>query len=115
MPRLKLSAVAVERIMAPTQKPREEHFDTILPGFALRVTDKGSKSWVLFCRTKGRLRRYTIGGYPAFGLAEARRVAREAPQEVAMGNDPAAEKAQRRTGREPEMPDTLYQRRSCVY
>jgi integrase len=92
MPKRKLTAAAVEKIGAP-KKGRIEYFDTVLPGFALRITDKGSKSWVLFYRIGGRQRRLTIGKYPAFELADARQEAREALQLVEKGQDPAIVKA----------------------
>jgi len=63
MPRKKLTDLFVERI-APPSKGRLEYFDTTFPALALRVTDTGHKSWSLFYRTAGRLRRYTIGNYP---------------------------------------------------
>ena len=59
-----LTAAAVQRIKPPA-KGQVEHFDAVLPGFALRVTSKGHKSWVLFYRVHGKQRRQTIGSYPA--------------------------------------------------
>ena len=98
MPRAKLTAVSVERFKAPANG-RIEYFDQVLPGFALRITHKGAKSWVVFYRHGGRLRRMTLGSYPALGLADARDHARQALQQAAKGNDPAAERAQRRSSR----------------
>ena len=96
MPRIKLTAIAIERLKGP-ESGRVEYFDLTLPGFALRITDKGSRSWVVFYRNGGRLRRMTIGSYPALGLADARMAAREAMQAAARGNDPAMERAAKRT------------------
>ena len=108
MARIKLTAAAVVRMRAPATG-RVDCFDTVLPGFMLRVTDKGSKSWSVVYRMPGnpKLRRYTIGSYPAFSLVEARTAAREALQMVATGTDPAAEKARQRRRIEPERPDTF--------
>ncbi len=44
-------------------------------------------------RHEGRPRKYTIGTYPAIGLATARELARDALEKVARGTDPAAVKA----------------------
>ena len=96
MPRMKLTAIAVKHLKAP-ESGRVEYFDLTLPGFALRITEKGSRSWVVFYRSGGRLRRMTIGSYPALGLADARMAAREAMQAAARGNDPAMERAAKRT------------------
>jgi integrase len=80
-------------------KPREkryEVFDTDVPGLAMRVTPKGHKSWTLFYRHHGRLRRYTIGDYPDKTLAEARRIATRERGRIVDGADPAGEKKDER-------------------
>ncbi|MCZ6665155.1 MAG: integrase arm-type DNA-binding domain-containing protein, partial [Gammaproteobacteria bacterium] len=92
MPSQKLTAAGVERIRPP-KTGRKEYFDSVLPGFALRVTDKGRKSWCVMYRIDGRLRRLTLGGYPALGLADARKGAREALLSVSRGTDPVEAKA----------------------
>ena len=74
MPRKKLTDLFVDRI-APPAIGRLEYFDTTFPALALRVTDTGHKSWSLFYRAAGRQRRYTIGSYPAFNPAAARKAA----------------------------------------
>lgn len=102
MPKRKLTAASVEKL-APPKKGRTEYFDIVLPGFALRVTDKGSKSWVYFYRIHGRQRRMTIGSYPAFDLAQAREEARAAQREVEKGNDPAGTRVEARR----QKPDTV--------
>jgi hypothetical protein len=75
---------------------RIEYWDAALPGFGLRVTEKGAKSWTVLYRLHGRLRRSTLGGYPALPLAEARDRARDVLREVDKGNDPAIAKAEER-------------------
>jgi integrase len=104
MPRKKLTDLFVERV-APPAKGRLEYFDTTFPALALRVTDNGHKSWSLFYRTAGRLRRYTIGNYPAFDPAAARKAASAALHRVEAGGDPAEEKRQRRLAPKPTADD----------
>tara|TARA_Y100000031_G_scaffold148940_1_gene185950 strand:+ start:675 stop:1919 length:1245 start_codon:yes stop_codon:yes gene_type:complete len=91
MPKLKLTAAAVERIK-PTPDKQVEYFDALTPGFALRVSPKGAKSWIMFYRLGGKLRRLTIGRFPALSLADARTKAGEAVDQVDNGIDPAREK-----------------------
>ena len=79
-----------------------EYFDTTFPGLALRVTGTGHKSWSIYYWVAGRHRRYTIGPYPAFKPADARRAASEALHRVEAGGDPAEEKRTRRTAQPPE-------------
>lgn len=102
MPKRKLTAAAVEKL-GPPESGRIEYFDTLLRGFALRITARGSKSWVLFYRVHGRQRRMTIGSYPMFDLSEAREEARKALQLVEKGQDPAAIREEQRRKR----PDTV--------
>src|SRR5690349_12413101 len=98
----KLTDLFVERVPAPS-RGRIEYFDAGFPGLALRVTDKGRKSWSLFYRFNGRLRRFTIGAYPAIKPAQARREAITALERVRQGIDPAEEKRTRRGTLSPEV------------
>ena len=59
MPTRKLTDLFVQRAKAPA-RGRIEYFDAAVPGLALRVTAKGSKSWCTFYRFNGRLRRFTM-------------------------------------------------------
>ena len=74
MPTKKLTDLFVERAKPPATG-RVEYFDAAFPGLALRITANGSKSWCTFYRFNGRLRRFTIGAYPAIKPAQARREA----------------------------------------
>ncbi len=91
MPKLKLTAAAVERIK-PTPDKQVEYFDSLTPGFALRISPKGAKSWVMFYRIGSKLRRLTLGRFPALSLADARAKAGEAVDQADEGIDPAREK-----------------------
>jgi Arm DNA-binding domain len=95
MPTKKLTDLFVERAPVPACG-RTEYFDAGFPGLALRVTDNGRKSWSVFYRFHGRLRRFTIGRYPAIKPAQARREATLALERVRQGIDPADEKRARR-------------------
>ena len=75
---------------------RFEVFDTKLPGFGVRVFPSGIKSFILFYRHQGRLRRLTLGRYPVVSLADARRMAFEALGRVTRGSDPQREKQDER-------------------
>jgi integrase len=98
VPRKKLTDLFVERAPTPA-KDRVEYFDTTFPALALRVTSSGHKSWSLFYRNSGRLRRYTIGNYPAFD--PARTSPSTALHRLAEGIDPGEEKRVRRNAPKP--------------
>jgi len=69
-------------------KQRVEVWDERIPGFGLRVSPGGNKTFVLVYRHRGRACRKTLGRYPTLPLAEARRMARAALGDLARGIDP---------------------------
>lgn len=101
MPRRALTAAAVDRIKPPS-KGQVDHFDKGFPGLALRVSYAGGKSWVFFYRIGGRLRRMTLGTYPALTLADARETWREARRDAAVGRDPAQARKRGKSGHDFE-------------
>lgn len=85
--------VALTDRFCSTVKPlgvRTDFFDETVPGLALRVTEKGHRSWsYLFTSPRdGKRARATIGTYPATTLAAARGKALEARGHVEAGKDP---------------------------
>ncbi|MGO9264366.1 MAG: tyrosine-type recombinase/integrase [Candidatus Binataceae bacterium] len=89
-----LTAAFIESIK-PTDK-RADYWDKKLPGFGLRVTENGVKTWTAMYRHGRRLRRLTIGGYPAISLADARDAAKRALRDAQLGADPASAKREAR-------------------
>ncbi len=93
MPKVQLTTAAVERFKA-APGVRTEYFDKLLPGFALRVSGPspsnpaGAKSWVVFYRFGGKLRRDTIGKWPILELGEAQEKARKLLAAVSENRDP---------------------------
>lgn len=86
-----LTDVAIRRLKPP-ERGRREVWDAALPGFGVRVTENGRRTFVLMTRLRGRPLRLTFGAWPATSLADARDRAREALQECARGGDPRVEK-----------------------
>lgn len=94
MPKVKLTDrfVAAAKPAAPGK--RVDYHDTVVPGLALRLTDRGHRSWVLhgrFPRTPEIASRLHVGNYPAVGLDDARTTARAWQQMAAQGKDPRTE------------------------
>lgn len=49
-----------------------DYWDPALPGFGLRVSQGGTRAWVIMVRQAGRKRRITLGSYPRISLTDAR-------------------------------------------
>ena len=96
-----LTALTDLSIRKLTARPDErvEVFDSKLPGFGLRIFPSGVKSFVVFYRHQGVLRRVTLGRYPVLSLTEARRKALAVLSKNSLGEDP-----------KPKKPDPLSER-----
>ena len=70
--------------------------DAELTGFALRVTENGTKSFIWEGRVHGRPRRITLGQYPDLSVLLARKKALETKAAIAQGRDPASERKEQR-------------------
>jgi integrase len=90
MPTVMLTAKFVAGVRP--KDTRIEYFDEDVPGLALRVTERGVKTWTLLYRHRGRLRRLTLGDLDALTLAQARERARDERYAVSKGEDPATTK-----------------------
>jgi integrase len=101
MPTKRLTDLFVDKVKPPA-RGRVEYFDSVFGGLALRVTDRGHKSWSVFYRMGGRLRRFTLGSCPPIKLAQARREASDALERARQGTDPALEKKAQRLSPSPE-------------
>jgi integrase len=78
---------------------RDEYLDSIVPGLALRVTDRGHKSFVLVTRYPSNPKnptRRALGEVGAITLDQARQKARGWLELIGKGIDPKAEEARRR-------------------
>lgn len=85
------------KAIKPPAKPRQlDYFDDSLPGFGLRVSYNGRKSWIVLYRCNGVKGRLTLGRFDVLPLADARERAREALRAAAKGDDPRATKHRNR-------------------
>lgn len=86
-----LTALEIKRIAEPGLHAVGE-----VAGLCLYVKNGGSRSWVLRTVVNGKRRHIGLGGYPTFGLADAREMAREQLREIRRGRDPVAERLAKR-------------------
>jgi integrase len=73
-----------------------DYWDKALPGFGMRVSNAGTRTWVVMYRYNARKRRMKLGNYPAVSLAAARDMAREVMRKSEKGDDPASERKVKR-------------------
>lgn len=71
-------------------------YDDTLKGFGFRITSGGSKSFFIEKRIGVKLRRITIGQYPALTVEQARKEAQKLLGLIATGIDPLLEKQEAR-------------------
>ena len=91
MPHAHFTARWVAAVPVPPEG-QVDYFDQTPPSLGLRVAPSGRKTWFVMYRASGRLRRYTLGTYPAVSLADARQRATDARHSVAHGGDPATQR-----------------------
>jgi integrase len=82
MPREQFSDLKL-RALKPPIKGQTDIWDTAMPSFGLRVSQGGSKTFVL----KHRNRRITIGRFPLLSLSQARTEAKRLLAEFTLGRD----------------------------
>jgi hypothetical protein len=82
--RKSLTAKLIENLK-PTSDRRYEVRDALLPGFGIRVSVNGKKTWFAVGRVGGRQVRHTIGTYPTATLGEAREAARLILKDIQLG------------------------------
>jgi integrase len=90
-----MSERLTDRIVKALRAPvsgNKLHYDAEVKGFAVRVTAAGARAFVLNYRAGDRERRYTIGSFPDWSVAAARKQAGELKKLVDRGQDPMGER-----------------------
>jgi integrase len=92
MPTIRLTQLAVEKLTAP-KSGRAVYWDKLLPGFGLRVSARGAKTWVAMYRVSGKTVMETIGTLARLSkVDDARERARASMTAAAGGKNPVIEK-----------------------
>lgn len=89
---MKLRDRDVAALTLPRGQRDKIYFDDDLGGFALRLRDGGSSSWIFQYRIGKRQRRLTFGSLGSMSAAKAREQAVKFHAAVKLGRDPAGEK-----------------------
>lgn len=94
-------------IRALTAKNVGQHWNTGEKGLYLDVSKSGTKSWRFKYTLNGQQGRFTLGRYPAIGLAKARQLAHDARTLVQSGKAPIEEKRAQKAAHEAEKARTF--------
>lgn len=86
-----LTDIKVRSLIARNGR-QTDFFDPSVPAFGVRVSPKGTKSFFVMYRIRGKQKRLTLGRYPSLSLSEARKEARAALYAVAAGQDPQSKR-----------------------
>ena len=90
-----LTDLVVKNAKAP-ERGQVDIWDDRIPGFGVRVTSQGTKTFVVMFRHDGRKKRMTLGRYPVVSLSDARKLAHDALNKVVHGTDPDEERRVRK-------------------
>jgi integrase len=94
--RMRFTDRGLRALPRPPRPTQIDYFDESLPGFGLRVSYNGRKSWIVLYRCNEVKRRLTFGRFDVLPLAAARELARDALRAAGAGDDPAAAKQRNR-------------------
>jgi hypothetical protein len=75
--RIKFTDRGLKAIKPPPKPLQLDYFDESLPGFGMRISYQGRRSWICLYRVNGKKGRVTIGRADVLPLADAREKARE--------------------------------------
>jgi integrase len=87
----------------PPKSGRVVHWDALVPGFGLRISDKNSRSWIAMYRVKSKTVMQTLGSLALIPkVDDARQLAREAIIRARSGVNPVEEKRSEEASAEAE-------------
>ncbi|MBU6994237.1 site-specific integrase [Ferrovum myxofaciens] len=94
MPSVTLDAATIRSTTCPKDKLRIELFDPAIPGLGIEIRASGGKTYYLRYRDPhGRQKQYRIGDAKSITFDQAKKAAVKLRGQIALGIDPAAEKA----------------------
>jgi hypothetical protein len=88
--RYKLTATNVAALLPP-ESGQVFYWDSVMPGFGLRVSAGGKKVYIYQARVNGKERRISLGSHGQITAEEARKLAKKNAGLIAQGVDPVKE------------------------
>ena len=91
---IKFSDVTIRHLKP--QSKRIDYWCQGLSGFGIRISPKGTKTWIYYYRIESQKKRLSLGKYPAVTLREAKILYQEAKEKVEKGIDPVKERQEQK-------------------
>jgi len=98
---------ALKAMKPAAPETRKMIWDSAVPSFGVRVTDKGKLTFIVMRRLHGKPVRRVVGEYPITPLAEAREAALAALRDIAKGIDPKEKETVRKREEARKRADTF--------
>jgi len=94
--RINFTKSNLDALPQPPKGKRSLYYDTKMPHLAVRVSDTGNKSFLVYRWVEGRALKRTLGRYPTITIEQARRQAESYNVQLSNGTDPLDEKREQR-------------------
>ena len=95
-PRMNFTKAVLDALPLPPKGKRSLYYDSKMPHLAVRVSDTGTKSFLVYRWVGGRALKRTLGRYPTMTIEQARRQAESCNAQLSNGTDPLDEKREQR-------------------
>lgn len=86
--RFNFTKKSIDAIPSPEKGKRAYCYDIKVNGLGLSITDKGTRSFIVYRKINGRPERIKLGRYPDMTIEQARRKATEVLAAIAQGENP---------------------------
>lgn len=86
----------IEQLPPAKKGTRDTYYDSKMPHLTVRVTEFGTKSFVVIRHFEDKTLKRTLGRFPAMSVEQARKIAEQVNASISNGVDPLEERRRRR-------------------
>ena len=104
---MRLTKLNINALKLEEGKTEKIVFDSLLPGFGIRIRAGGKRTWIAQYRIGAKQRRVSLGSVETIDPDEARRRARDIMARVQLGGDPQVDKQRTRAQAHETLADCI--------